>query len=555
MSDLELSLSVPKTKYAIGEEVVVLATVRNHTSQMVPFPNFREYPAPQPVYEIREPDGKVIVHDPIPPEHRAKAELAGYPYWLLPLQPGEATTGKFFPRDASLLNQPGEYTVSAHFKWRGIDLVAAPVRFTLVSIRISDITFADTLPEPGMPTIPNASDPKSWGISGHNVMFQVAEGMDRSQVGTTGIDWEEPSPEPAARYDYLCKEWPLSIGGAESIGASGDKASGHVYVYPESAPIDGRLIPTQCASEEMGDYYPFIAPFLWTPQLVQYGWETSRKSDSLEWFNTPSPKPIAQVLRVLYTGRPRTEKSKVDVFLVFTGDAAELGHLHIEGPYEKPAVSALRPIASLGPGWVAAQAIIGPAALGKPKLIASIARHASGTQITFLRVDSTGAILAKAVRVLEHAIPLGPVAMQVHVTDAQVEAAFPVKDARSGALHVVRAKAPVGLTQIGEPVVLPAIDLPEPTPTMLIAFSWFGAPFPQGVGLLLRQPRDKAFFWTEQRGLKPLPFTLHDQDEALILGKRSAWYVLVNTGIEVRGEKVESFFEQYRSCEHSQKVE
>lgn len=174
-----------------------------------------------------------------------------------------------------------------------------------------------------------------------------------------------------------------------------------------------------------------------------------------------------------------------------------------------------------------------------------IARHEAGTRVTFLRVESSGAISGKVERVLPHVIPLGPVAMQVRTTGALVEAAFPVKDARTGDLHVVRVKAPVALTEIAEPMVLPAISLPEPTSTMRIAFSLFGAPFPQGVGLLLRQPGDKAFLWTEQRGLKPLPFTLHDQDEALILGKRSAWYVLVNNGIQVRGEKVESFFDQY----------
>jgi hypothetical protein len=556
MSDLDLSLSMPKTKYAIGEEVVVLATVRNHTSQMIPFPNFREYPAPEPVYQVRGPDGKVVTYDGIPPEHRATAELPGYPHWLFPLQPGEATTNKFLVRRASPLNQPGEYTVSAHFKWRGIDLVAAPVRFEMASIRLSDVVLADSLPEPGAPAVPDSSDPLSWGIAGHALIFRVVEASDGGRIGKSWIEWNAPSYEPAGRSDYLCTEWPVSIGGADTIGASEGKGSGHVYVHPKAAPVDGKLIPTQnVASREEGFSYSFTDPFLWTPQLLQYGWPTSKELDSFEWFKTPSPKPIAQAIRVLYTGRPRTEKSKVDVFVVFAGEAAELGHLHIEGVFEKPTVSSLRPIASLGPGWVAAQAIIGPAALGEPKLIASIARHASGTQVTFLRVDGTGAILAKAVRVVEHVIPLGPVAMQVRVTGAEVEAAFPVKDARSGALHVVRVKAPVGLAQIGEPVVSPPIEVPEPTPTMLIAFSWFGAPFPQGVGLLMRQPGDKAFFWTEQRGLKPLPFTLRDQDEALILGKRSAWYVVVNNGIQIRAEMVESFFGQYGPRPDPVKVE
>jgi hypothetical protein len=110
---------------------------------------------------------------------------------------------------------------------------------------------------------------------------------------------------------------------------------------------------------------------------------------------------------------------------------------------------------------------------------------------------------------------------------------------------VVRLATAVDLQSIKPPIVSAPIPLEGPVSSMVIAYSHFPAFFPNGVGLLLRQPGDKAFFWTEARGLKPLPFTLHDKDEALILGKRSSWYVLVNDGIRLRGEPVESFLEEY----------
>jgi hypothetical protein len=534
MSDLELTLSVPKAKYVIGEEVIVLATVRNHTSQMVPFPNLRAYPAPQPVYEVRGPDGKTVVYDPIPPEHRAQAELPGYPSWLIPLQPGGEVTGKLIARLAVPMSQPGEYSISARFKWRGIDLVADPIRFRLASIRMAEMSLAVRRYEPGGPATDMLGAPGTWGSAGYSLAFRMTEDGGDGQLAGAIVDWGAEIDDTLQAYSFA--EWPLHIGGAHSIGASGDGQSGTIYVEAKWSPPEGKLIPTESSSP---------LAFFWTPDFLQFGWETSRKRDSFQWFKIPSPKPIVHGLRVLYTSRPRTEKSLADAFVVFAGETADLGRLHVDGVLEMPSATALRPIASLGPGWVAAQAIMGPEELGEPQLIASIARHEAGTRITFLRIGSNGAIAAKAERVLSHMIPLGPVAMQVRTAGAFVEAAFPVKDARSGDLHAVRVRAPVTLTEIAEPVVLPAIPLSDPAPTMLIDFSWFGDPFPQGVGLLLRQPGDKSFFWTEQRGLKPLKFTLRDQDEALILGGRSAWYVLVNNGIQIRSEKVESFFDKY----------
>jgi hypothetical protein len=546
MSDLQFSLSLPKANFAIGEQVLVMAKVQNQSDTMFPFPSFRQGAAPRPVYQIRRPDGQVVTYDPTRKEDRVVAEQDRPFHWMVPLYPSLATTDVLYVAQVAPLNIAGEYVVSARFKWRNIDLVAEPVSFSLAAIHFSDITFADNLPEPGAPATEDPNDPMSWGNDGHRLRFRVVDGSDGSQVGTAKISWKSPLPEPSAMYEYMNSEWPLTIGGASAIGASKDAVGGIFAIQAKGAPDGGRLIPTQCASKGIGSNATHFEPYFWTPQLVQYGWETSDKRDSFEWFQAPSPKPIAQAIRALYASPPGPAKAQVDILVVFAGETAELGHFHIEGVYEKPEATALRSIASLGPGWVAAQAIIGPPALDNPKLVASIARHASGTQVTFLRVDSTGAVVAKAARVLAHLIPLGPVALQVRASGAEVEAAFPVKDARSGALHAVRVKAPVGLAKVGEPVVSPPIDLPEPTPTMLIAFSWFGAPFPQGLGLLLRQPGDKAFFWTEQRGLKPLGLTLHDQEEALILGKRASWYVLVNTGTVVRGVNVESFYSQYR---------
>src|ERR1017187_2854992 len=65
MSDLTLTLTVPREKYAIGEEVDLKVEVTNQTSKLVIFPKIEEWEAPQPVYSIRQPDGTTVVYDPL----------------------------------------------------------------------------------------------------------------------------------------------------------------------------------------------------------------------------------------------------------------------------------------------------------------------------------------------------------------------------------------------------------------------------------------------------------------------------------------------------------
>jgi hypothetical protein len=531
MSDLTLTLTVPRERYAIGEEVDLKVEVTNQTSKLVIFPKIDEGQAPQPLYSIRQPDGTTVIYDPLLGNSALRERKTLPRYLIAGIEPGNSIHTSMMPNDAVPLDQTGKYTVTAHFKWNEFALESEPVTFRMAAIHISNMVMSEFVRDPETPRVANPKNADTWGGADEDdVVAQISEDGHHHRLANAPLDWDEPE----TLYSDIV-EWNLAFGEHYSL-SSQDMPSGAHLVPIQSSGVRGGSEPN--------------SRLVWTRDDLWLGWPEGKKLERFPWFRIPSPKPIAYGLRFL--GNDLVQQlEEDDAFVIFEGEAAELGHAHIKTfinvtleTHEEH--TPLRPIAQLGPDLVAAQVMIGQPEMGSPIVLAAIRNVPTGMQATFLRIDSKGAVVAKAQRALAGFKPLGPVAMSMRVRGALVEAAFPALNKYTNTLHVVRLTTHIDLQSIQPPIVSAAIQLEGPMPSMAIDYSHFPIFFPNGVGLLLRQPGDKAFFWTAVRGLKPLPFTLRDKNEALILGKRSSWYVLVNNGIRLRGEIVESFYEEYR---------
>lgn len=523
MSDLTLTLSVPRQTYAIGEEVSVQIEVHNQTSRLIVFPEISQSNTPQPIFTIRQPDGKTVVYDPIDdrPDIKEREEL---PHHLLTgIEPRGSLSDTLLPDRAIPLDKPGAYTISARFKWKEFDLESEPVTFTMAAIRIKNMVISEMMEDPEVSFGAVTEEPATWGgPEGHSVHFQIAEDSGHWRPAGSFVRWY--------MFGNMVDHTPGTFEWNIAVGKD-------IYVYDDDIPQQAVIVPAQTSG--IRSAFNTMTRLLWSKDDIWYC-NSLLENNKCNWIRLPSPKPIAQGLRHLYNFLDNDHE--VDAFVLFQGETVELGHAHFGGEDFKKHTP-LRPIAQLGPGFVAAQVMLGPPTMGSPVVLFYLTNHPTGTQATFMRIDSKGTILAKTQSLLSGYKPMGPIAMKMRVRGSVVEAAFPVQAAQG--LHVVRLATTVELKSVEPPVISAPIQLEGPTPTMVIDYSRFPTFFPNGVGLLLRQPGDKAFFWTEVRGLKPLPFTLHDKDEAIVLGKRSSWYVLVNSGFRIRGEIVESLYKEF----------
>ena len=548
MSDLALALTSLQQKYAIGEYFDLEVEITNQTSRPMILPNIKEAWAPQPVYSIRKPDGATVVYDPLSrePELRERKQLsrdhADY------LGPGESMRTQFSPEHAIPMNVPGKYTVTAHFRWNGkllsdadaltvqtreprtmvlndIDLESEPVTLEMVNVHLAGMVLTEFVRDP--------EEADTWGNEDAEAICRMTVDGGHERLAGSSVEWFGPSEHI---YDNF-EEWPLTFGKYSTLAG-------------QDLPAGARLVPGYTTGDETG--MTTHIRLAWTKTELWLGWAEGKKLERFPWHRIPSPRPIAKGLRLLsndiYAVRPRGEH---DAFAILDGEFAELGHTHVKTYIDNSLNtseehSLLLPIAQLGPDLAAVQVMLGQPEMGSPIILVAIRTIPTGSKATFMRIDSQGNITAKAERPLVGLQALGPMAMMMRVCGGMVEAAFPARNNYTKTLHVVRLASTVDLKAIEAPIVSAAIPLEGPTPSMVIDYSHFPPFFPNGVGLLLRQPGDKAFFWTEVRGLKPLPFILRDKDETLILGKRSSWYVLVNSGTRLSGITVESFFKEYR---------
>jgi hypothetical protein len=531
MSDLTLTISLPRLKFALGENVNPKVAVANQTSQLVLFSDIREGLAPQPTYWIERPDGTTAVYDP----NRGRPAFSGMnqvPRTLLTgIEPGASLDTTVLLTLAVSLDLPGRYTIRARFKWDKFDLDSEPISFTIASIHIANAVLHELVRDPDAPRVANPDEPATWSHSTEFydfVSFQTAEGIAPPRIARAWVAWSVPEP----LYDRDL-EWELKFGEDISISR-------------EDMPTGSRLLPCQATgSSHVGIPLDRMA---WTDSALWLGWPEGNLKEST-WHRIASPKTIGYGLRFVSAVLPKGSND-IDAFVVFQGEGGELGHVHVgtsfNGDKETEGHGTFRAIAQLGPDLVGAQVMRGQPEMGSPIIVAAVRSVPTGAVLTFLRVDGNGAIVGKAQRGIAGFRPLGPVAMTTRVHDSMVEAAFPALDKYQGTLHVLRVAATVALRALDAPITSKPIPIQGPTASMAINYSRFPPFFPNGVGLLLRQPGDRAFFWTEARGLKPLPFTLRDKDEALLIGKRSAWYVLVSDGTRLHGEAVESFFNEHR---------
>jgi hypothetical protein len=535
MSDLTLAVSIGE-KHVLGEPVSARVSITNNTSKLVLFPDIRDWKAPQPIYRTERPDGTTVVYDPQHDRPRY-SDLQHLPRDLVTgIEPGAAIDDMLSLTSHVKLDQPGRYTITALLKWDQYDLVSEPAAFTVAAAAISDIVMHEVVRDFETPPVAEPEEPSTWtGIYpfGTSVRFQATEGGLRPRAAEASLEWDEPEPI-VSRID----EWTLDFG---DIDVSDDDMPAGVHLIPQQATGSAKApVPDEAMA--------------WADTGLWLGWPEVAKPGGptrFPWHHIATPKPIERALR--FVSGYEQKWLVIDAFVIFEGENAELGHSHIKTTSvdvdkgtQREEHTPLRPIAQLGPDLVAAQVMLGQPEMGSPIIIAAVRSIPTGTSVSFLRVDSNGTIVGKAQRAIAGFRPLGPVAMRMRVRGGLVEAAFPAEEKPQGALHVLRVATTADLRAIEAPIISAAIPIEGPTPSMTIEYSRFPPFFPNGVGLLMRQPGDKAFFWSEARGFKRLPFVLRDRDEALLTGRRSSWYVLVNTGTSLSGVAIESYFREHR---------
>jgi hypothetical protein len=521
MKELTLELSVARKEYSIGEEVLVAVTMRNHSSQIIVVPKIGENGTPSPIFTIERPDGSTSVFDPLKdrPEIRSQKELARY--LLTGIEPGQALSVEMLPGEVGDFDQPGKYHISARFRWDRFDLASEQVGFRMAGSHISNMVLRELSRDPEAPPIAQPDSPETWGGNGLSAIFQISDDSGRNKLGDGRTFWHSQG-----MLGWHGGEWPIEFGD-------------HIWVSGRPTPAALQLVPIQTVSA-LPSFSATMARAGWTRQELWYGEPTGKDLDGYDWHRVPSPLPIASGLRYLhYIFRPAGE---ADIFVLFEGEDTPLGHTHITSSRDHEEHTPLRTIAQLGPDLVAAQVMRGPAEAGAPIVLTAVRHVPTGAKVVFLGIDGQGRILTQAQRPLPGLVPLGPVAMTIRIRGAVVEVAFPAIDKYTNTLRVVRLATTTDLQSSRPPVVSEPIKLDGAIQSMVIDYSHFPAFFPNGVGLLIRQSGGRASFWTERRGLKPLPFPLRDRDEVLILGRRSSWYVLVNDGARLHAEAIDSVF-------------
>jgi hypothetical protein len=241
--------------------------------------------------------------------------------------------------------------------------------------------------------------------------------------------------------------------------------------------------------------------------------------------------PLRECLTVLGTHSGQ-KREGLQIFCVLEGHDSPLGHAHIED-LERPRPSSIRPIASLGPGYVAADAAIGPPGRGSPLVVAAVTASDSGALVTLLRVTPGGEIAAKAELLVPGSMPLAPLAVNVD-RGGRIDAAFVSRPTASHALELIQVMGKLDHL----PPAIHRTPIPGAGKPNQILVSYGNVDQPHLPGVFLRGPGTEHRFFHPGRRTETIheAFRAHD---ALALYAAHGWYLLANDGVKLRWVELE----------------
>lgn len=482
MGDVTFVLRPKQASTLSGETINVQIEIFNHGSSIVRLPNPMEHTSPVPHYRLRGPDGAAATFTP-----RSRLRYpATEPPRLIELPPGGGWRGEIALDAWADVRASGEYVLDATIEWESLRLVATEVKFSVRALRLRGLALVDHHPRTlGMF---HATTVQREGNRYSAAAFYVSE------VTHHGLD--------------------LEIDGVLSIGELKEPPSSLAPIYSSdvSATVPLALIGT--TSQEL-----IVVPF------------------GASEFRVPAPMPLRGVLRALIRPGESSGPTALDALLVFDGTSADLGHLHVSD-LDRGASAPLRTIASLGPGFVAADATRGGLSLGAPMVVASLTSELEGAKATFRIVSSSGEIVARSEVLVPDVLPFPAIAVHVD-RSGRVDASF-VAHPRSVPERAV-GNSPRLVEMQGTLADLPttsrssSIDAPGQIRQVLIDYGSEREPYRPGVFL-----RTDTTHWFLRPGRKAFQSRaeLADKDEIALLGVR-CWYLIVNDGSRVKRHRLD----------------
>ena len=482
MSDVTFELRTKKPAAAAGEAMFIEIEIFNHSPRTVVVPNPMEYASPQPVYRLRRPDGTAVSFSP---QIRLQHPTKGSPP-LLHLPQGGGWAGDFSVDLWTDVRAPGEYTLEGQIDWEDVHLVAKPIRFTIRAFRQHSLTLLEHGRQEGGP-------------------HRAALLTDENGVSATTWFLEE------SRFDS-----------GEELEVSDTLPIGPLSERPLA------LLPTYKREEDKA------------PGIIAIGLMPSglllKARDGAE-VRTRSTSPIRAGLRALLAPAAGG-RTGLHAFVVLAGEPSDLGYVNGNLDYDSDRleVSPIRPIAHLGPAFLAADTAIGTIEQGSPMIVASVAAREGGAQLSLLQVSDGGGVSRRAELHIPGFEPVAPLAAQVD-RSGRIDAAFVAKavaleeGATQPTLHLIEVESPLQAfeprwrsTRMGRPT----LEVKQ----LLVAYSGLGS-YPPNPAVFLRTGTDRHVFFRANRGSREITEPIGPNHEVALLGVH-AWYLLVNDGSSLR---------------------
>jgi hypothetical protein len=489
MSDIVFTLKLENEPIVSGGGVVFQMSIVNHGKRLMWFPN-PDAGGAQPVYRLKRPDGQIVTFT----TYESARKIT--PHDIFPLPPEREWKGTVVVDNRADVRAPGRYELEASLDWEDTHAYAAPVRFVVTEANLRGMVRAQR------------TDGDRDGVL-------LIQGSGQAQK----LAYQEVLPSPTSP----------DLQGSRDGESDGNVAFDTLSVF-DPLPSDTRALFRVQANQT---YTVTTVALTDRGILVQDGFVPG-------WIATP--KAVRRGLQALKIGDVFDHvPHELSVFAILAGEPSELAFAHVQN-LAKPTADfslSLRTIASLGPGWVAAQSALGPAKIGSPMIVASLASTSTGARVTFLRVASDGQIVDTLSTDVAGYAPEGPVAVCID-GDKRVEAAFAARAVGDTALHLVRIPSQVDLSIASAAIISPAIEVGEPIREILIEYGVFERP--KGPAMLVRTTTGRCHFFSTEHGRRARPVAIPERDEIALIGASYWWYVVSTDGARFSGKILASFF-------------